>query len=76
MYLQKRLLAILTDVHGLGSGGVRAVVGRRIKALFTGFQLIARIAAVEALFLTADCVGAFPIRRNRGEGTGVICCPA
>ena len=72
VHLQKRLLSMLSDVHGLSPGRVRAVIGWSIKTLFTGFQTVAFVTAVETFFLTADRVGAFSIRRNRGERTGVV----
>jgi hypothetical protein len=62
VHLQKRLFPILPNVHGLSPGGVRPVIGGSIKALFAGFQQAAFIAAVDAFFLTADRVWAFPIR--------------
>ena len=63
---------MFSDVHGLGFCRVRAVVGGRIEALFTGFQQAAFIAAIDAFFLAADRIGTFPVRGNRSESAGVI----
>jgi hypothetical protein len=62
VHLQEFLFSMFSNVYGLGPGRVRAVVPGRIKALFTGIQQIASVAAVDVFFLTADGIWAFSVR--------------
>ena len=60
MYLEEGLFAVLSDVHGLRPGRVCAIIGGSIKTLIAGFQQATFIASVDAFFLAANRVGAFP----------------